>query len=171
MLNKNDITRKNKPYSNNYKHLYNNNLNWFVCFYGDKMKTEGKKMLPIYRDPVVVKLSREGKLKEKIEKLRESIKDLEDNLLAYRRPRGSSVVNVREDERKKTIAEVSKCSVCKESKPIELMSIECPDCYLKGMEKEGFISKEEVAKEINKLPTHIINDFRKKELKQKLGIK
>ena len=45
--------------------------------------------------------------KEKKE-LKEKIERLEDELLAYRRPRGTSVVNVREDERKKTLASVDK---------------------------------------------------------------
>ena len=47
--------------------------------------------------------------KEKVLKeLKEKIERLEDELLAYRRPRGTSVVNVREDERKKTFASVGK---------------------------------------------------------------
>ena len=45
---------------------------------------------------------------KEIERLKEKIKDLEYDLLAYRRPVGTSVVNVREDEKKKTLAEVGK---------------------------------------------------------------
>ena len=75
-----------------------------------------------------------------------------------------------------TLAEVSKCSVCKESKPIEFMAIECPDCYLKGMEKEGFILKEKVGKVIDEtfkeeFGVNHPEAYLQKELKQKLGIK
>ena len=43
-----------------------------------------------------------------VQKSKEKIERLEDDLLAYRRPVGTSVVNVREDEKKKTLVEVGK---------------------------------------------------------------
>ena len=66
---------------------------------------------------------------------------------------------------------VLKCTCCNNSFDKKLMSIECPDCYLKGMEKEGFISREEVGKVIDELlKGKDIKYVNEKELKQKLGI-
>ncbi len=98
-----------------------------------------------------------------VQKSKDKIEDLEYELLAYRRPRGTSVVNVREDEKKKTLAEVGKVI----DEKISILKTGCQVLVnqikkLKG-EKKKFVFKQAEFIHIR------IEEL--EELKQKLGIK
>ena len=72
---------------------------------------------------------------------------------------GNDFKDVREFEKEdmeaiveNTLAKVLKCSCCgKKNLQKGFYSLECSDCYLKGMEKEGFISLAKVEDEIEKI--------------------
>lgn len=71
-----------------------------------------------------------------------------------------------------TLAEVSKCSVCKKNKPFDFLIFECPDCYLKGCKKELKKQKAEVKKVIDDLEREEWGDdvILVSKLKQKLNL-